>query len=145
MVVVRFMMIVMVLQVLRVRTAAVVAFDPGFCAVGVDLFFPNRQAVLDVVDNVTSGQKSVAAVVCGDADPDGNVASRKWAETMHDGGVFDVEFNLGLFDNGLRDTRCELCIPVIVEFGDGLAFIVIAHPTFVAAVAARGERQQLFA
>ena len=94
---------VMVLQILWVRAAAVITFDPGLGAVGVDLFLPDRKAVFDVVDDVARGEEGIATVVCGDADPYCDVASRKWAEAMHDGRVFNVKLGLSLFDNRLRD------------------------------------------
>jgi len=106
--------IVMVLQILRIRAAAVVTFDPGFGAIGVDLLLPNREPVFDVVDDVARGEKGVATVVCGDADPDGDVACGEWTEAMHDRSVFNVEFGLSLFDDHFRDRRCELGVARIV-------------------------------
>lgn len=132
-------------QVFRVRAAAVVAFDPRFRAVVVDFFFPDRQAVLDVVDDVAAGEKGVASVVRGHADPDGDIAGGERAEAVDDGRVFDVEFFFGLLQNRLSDRGCELRVAVVVERGDGLAFVVVADPTLVATVAAGCEREQFLA
>ena len=46
----------MAMQIRRVGAAAMVVFDPGLGAVGVAFLFPDRQAVLEVVDEIAAGQ-----------------------------------------------------------------------------------------
>lgn len=122
-----------------------VAFDPGFGAVGVNFFLPDWEAVLDVVDDVAAGEKSIAAVVCSHANPDCDIAGREWSDAMHDGGVDEVKLVFGFIENRGRDFWRELWVAAVVQGGDDFSLVVITHPTFVAAVGAGCEVEHLVA
>lgn len=138
------MMVVVLLEILRVGAAAMVAFDPGFAAVVVNFLLPDGEAVFDIVDDIAAGEKCVATVVGGYADPYGDVANCQLADAMDDGRLY-FELFFGLSQNLLRDARCELGIATIVQFSHGLALVMIAHPTFVAAIRTRAQGEQLLA
>ena len=114
-------------------------FNPGGGAVGVDFFFPDREAVFDIVDNIAAGQKAVASVVGDHADPDGDVAGGEGTDPVDGGGVEDVEFFFGFFQDGLCDGGCQFGVSAVVECGDRFAFVVVPHPAFVAAIRTRRE------
>lgn len=126
-------MVMAVVEVLRVGAAAVVALDPCFAAIGVALFFPDGETVFHVVDNVATSEEGVAPMVCGDADPDCDVADLQRANAVHNGRCLDLEFFGGFGDDLFGDRRSELCIATVVKLVYGFAFVMIAHPALVAA------------
>ena len=77
--------------------------------------------------------------MCGGADPDRNIPGQEKSQAMYNRGVLDVEFDFRFFNNCLCDRWGELCIAVVVKRGHGFAFVVIAYPTFIAAVTTSGE------
>jgi len=44
---------VVMLQILWIGTATMVIFDPCVTAICIDFFFPDRETVLNVIDDVT--------------------------------------------------------------------------------------------
>jgi len=136
---------VAMLKVCGVGAAAVVAFDPSFAAVGVDFFFPDREAMFDVVDNVAAGQKSIASMVSGHADTDCDVADGECADSMDYGGFLNAKFRFGFVENRLGNAGRELGVAAVMERGHGFAFVMIAHPPLVAAIRAGTDREQLLA
>ena len=122
-----------------------VTFDPGCGAVSIDFFFPDGEAVFDVVDNVAAGQKGVAPVVGGDSHPYRDVARGEGTDSVDDRSVFNMKLGFGLIENGLRNVGRELRVATVVELFDDFTLVVVAHPTLVAAIRAGAEREQLFA
>ena len=57
--------------------ARVLAVHPAAVPVGVVFLLPDRQPVLDLVDDLATGSEGLRAVRRRDADPDRHVADRK--------------------------------------------------------------------
>ena len=51
------------------------------------LLFPDRQPVLDFVNDVPTSVKRLTAMFCANADPDRAVADRKFAHSMDAFGI----------------------------------------------------------
>src|SRR5690606_4762327 len=83
------------------RSAQLHRVLPVLAAARVALAFPDRDAGLDLVDDVAAGGEGGVAVGGGDADPDGEVADRQVAGTVHAAGIEDVEALHGLGQDAL--------------------------------------------
>lgn len=128
-------------KILGVGTAAMIALDPSLGAVGVDFHFPDRQPVFDVIDYIAAREKGVSSVLGSDANPDGDISCFECACAMDYSRVFELKPSRGLVEYGCRDGRGECRVSVVVEFGDGFSFIVVAHPAFVAAIGPRAKSE----
>jgi hypothetical protein len=63
------------------------------------LFLPDRDAVLDFVDDEAAGAEGFVAVVGADADPHSHFANAELAHAMHTLGGHDAELRDGLLDD----------------------------------------------
>ena len=72
-----------IVEVRRTVSCRVLAVHPAAVAVRVVLFLPDRQAMLDRVDDFATGGKGLGAVRRGDPDPHRHVADREVPEPVH--------------------------------------------------------------
>jgi hypothetical protein len=134
-------MIVMRMIVMRMigRCGAAFAIDPTRITVDVVFFFPNGNAVLHFVDDVSTGFESLITVARAHSDPHCELAEGKIADAMHAPRVLDTEASTGLRDDAFALANGELRKGLVLEASYFPAFIVITHPTLECGIpAARG-------
>src|SRR5581483_2883136 len=119
------------------------AIHPSGIAVLVMLLFPDGQAMLDLVDDVATGEESLMAVRGAHADPDGHFAYGQIASPVYAGSVLDAEARHGFGDDALALFDSERFECLVFEVMDRQAFIVVAHPTFERCVGPGGRIREL--
>lgn len=72
-----------------------VALDPRAGAVLVDFFFPDGEAVFDIVDDVAAAEEGVASMMCCDTDPDCDISDGEVSDAVNDSGIEQREFFFG--------------------------------------------------
>jgi hypothetical protein len=70
-------------------TGTSIAIDPAGIAVSVVLLFPDRQAGLDLVDDVATGEKCFVPMRRSHSDPDGAIADLELSAPVNSLGVQD--------------------------------------------------------
>src|ERR1700691_6119550 len=75
------------LVVVRLRGGTRLAVHPAGIAIAIVLFFPDRHAVLDRVDDEATRIEGLASMRGADADPDGHVGKREPPDAMDAQGV----------------------------------------------------------
>src|SRR5579871_6255752 len=118
---------------------AALAVDPARIAVVVVLLLPDRDTMLDFIDDVATGLESLLSVARAHAHPHRHLADRKIADPMDTGRMLDAEARLGLGDDALAFLDSKRLERLVLQPDDGPAFIVIPNPTLEGAVAA-GDR-----
>src|SRR5688572_6435114 len=94
------------------------------------LFFPNRQAALDLLDHLAAGGEAGRAMRRSDADPHRNIADAERARAMdaEDFGAGVERF--GLACDGLALAQRHVVKRLVLELRHRLAQMVIADPAF---------------
>ena len=121
-----------------VRGAAL-AVHPARVAARVVLLLPDRDAVLDLVDDVAARREGLGAVRCADADPDGDLAERQRADTVHAARAAHAEAGDRLRHDPLALLDRELGVRLVLERAHGAPVVVVAHPALEAREAAGGR------
>ena len=124
------------------RCGAALAVDPAAVAVRVVLFFPDRHAVLDRIDDVAAGIEGLAPMLGADADPDRHLADAKIADPVQAPCMLDGEALEGLTDDAFAFPHRERLESLVFQALHGKAFVKIAHPAFEADIAAGAAVQQ---
>src|SRR5690242_14171057 len=128
-----------------VRALGVRAGDPGGVAFEVVLFLPDRQAMLDLVDDVTTGAEGLVAMRGGGADPHGKVADLQVAHAMHGAGRQHAVAFGGLGQDALALGDRQLGVGLVLQAAHFAAVVVVAHPAFERAEAAAAGMLELLA
>src|SRR5690606_4627002 len=106
------------------------AVDPAARAVRVVFLLPDRHAVLDLVDHVAARVERRAAVRGAHADPARTVADLEPADAMLGEDLEHVETLLRLGDDLLALGDGDRLVRLVLEQGDLVTVLVIAHPAF---------------
>jgi hypothetical protein len=139
MIVVRMIVVRMIVMRMIGRCSAAFAIDPTRITVDVVFFFPNGNAVLHFVDDVSTGFESLITVARAHSDPHCELAEGKIADAMHAPRVLDTEARTGLRDDAFALSNGELRERLVLEASNFPAFIVITYPTLECGIsAARG-------
>ena len=115
------------------------AVHPTRITVGVMLFFPDRDAVFDLVDDPTTRAEGLIAVWSGDAHPDGELAERQITDAVHTTRVDDPEARAGLGHDPLPLPQRQCLEGLVFQAVHRTAFIEVAHPALEGHVAAAGR------
>ena len=114
------------------RSAAV---DPTRVAVDVMFLLPDRDAVLDLVDDVAARGERLGPVRRAHTDPDGHLAERKVADAVHAGGPAHAVLLDGFGNDALALAHGERGEGFVLQSPDLPALVVITHPALEARVA----------
>src|SRR5215469_16688509 len=83
------------------RRGATLAVHLPAVTVQIVLLLPDRQAMLDLIDDVAAGAERLIPVRRAHPDPHGELADGEHANAMHAGGVRHTEARDGLGDDAL--------------------------------------------
>src|SRR6185437_3899029 len=124
----------------RVRRCrgATLTVHPAGVTIQVVLLFPDGQAVLDLIDDVTASAECFVAVRGADTHPDGELAHCERADAMNAGRVRHTETRARLGEDALPFADAERLEGFILECAHALTFVAVAYPTFEGGVAAAG-------
>ena len=109
---------------------AAFAIDPARIAVGIVLFFPDRQSHFHLVDDVTAGNECLIPVRGRDADPDGTFTDFEHAGAMHAMGMKDSELCPGLSNYFLTLGDGQRLVYFVFESLNRMAFVLVPDPAF---------------
>ena len=123
----------------RCRSSTALAIHPTRITVDVMLFFPDRDAVFDLVDDPTTRAERLIAVWGGDAHPDGELAERQITDAVHTTRVDDPEARAGLGHDPLPLAQRQCLEGLVLQAMHCTAFIEVAHPTLEGHIAAAGR------
>src|SRR6185437_12331597 len=110
----------------RRRTA--LAVHPPGVTVQVVLLFPDRHAVLDLIDDVAAGPEGLVAVRRAYSDPHRQLPDREVPEAVRAARVCDPEALHGLAEDALTFTQRECLEGLVLQVPDARALVVVAHP-----------------
>src|SRR3984885_1998186 len=127
---------------MRHRGAAL-AIHPAGIAVPIVLFFPDRKAVLDLVDDEPAGVERLAAMRGAHAYPHCHIRERQGADAVNTQRMLDLEACRGFRQDTLAFLERELLECLVLEPRDFPALVEIAHPALEAYVAAGAEIGEL--
>ena len=133
------MVVIVRLDGARCRSSTALAIHPTRITVDVMLFFPDRDAVFDLVDDPTTRAERLIAVWGGDAHPDGELAERQIPDTVHTTRVDDSEARAGLGHDALPLPQRQGLEGLVLQAMHRTAFIEVAHPTLEGHIAAAGR------
>ena len=123
----------------RCRSSTALAIHPTRITVDVMLFFPDRDAVFDLVDDPTTRAERLIAVRGCDAHPDGELAERQIPDTVHTTRVDDSEARAGLGHDALPLPQRQGLEGLVLQAMHRTAFIEVAHPALEGHIAAAGR------
>ena len=103
------------------------------------LFFPDGDAVFDLVDDPTTRAERLIAVWGGDAHPDRELAERQITDAVHTTRVDDPEARAGLGHDPLPLAQRQCLEGLVLQAMHCTAFIEVAHPTLEGHIAAAGR------
>ena len=109
---------------------AAFAINPARIAVGIVLFFPDRQSHFHLVDDVTAGNECLIPVRGRDADPDGTFTDFEHAGAMHAMGMKDGELCSGLGNHFLTLADGQRLVYFVFEPLNRMAFVLVSDPAF---------------
>ena len=104
------------------------AVDPSRRAARIVLFFPDGQAGFGFVNDVTTRVEGSAAMLSGDANPNGEFAEVEMADAMDAVRGEDREFLVRFGDDARALFVGEEGVGLVFEGEDGLALVTIADP-----------------
>jgi hypothetical protein len=104
------------------------AVDPAGIPVGVILLLPDRDAMLDVVDDEAAGVEGLAAVRGADPDPDRKLADLQCADAVRAAGALEAKACAGFRQDALTLAGRERCERLVLQAPHRSALVVIAHP-----------------
>jgi hypothetical protein len=107
------------------------------------LFFPDRKAVLDLVDDEPAGVERFAPMRGAHTDPHCHIRERQAADAVNTQRMLDREARRGLRQDTLALLDRELLECLVLEPCDFPALVEIAHPALEAHVAAGAEISEL--
>ncbi len=118
------------MRVPRVPTVlrAALAVHPAAVAALVVLLLPDRQPMLDLVDDLAAGGEGLRAMPRGHAHPYRDVADRERAEAMHAFGRQHAVAARGLPDDARAFLERERLEGLVFERRHTAALVVVAHP-----------------
>src|SRR5579863_2594910 len=117
---------------------ATLTIDPAGVTAQVVLLLPDRQAVLDLVDDVTAGSEGLVAVRRAHPHPYRQLADREITEPVHAGGARHAEAAERLRHDALAFAHRQCFEGFVLETPHGRALVVIAYPALERRVAAAG-------
>src|SRR5580692_11232380 len=118
---------------------AALAVHPAGITVQVVLLLPDRDAMLDLVDDVAASQKGFLAVPRAHPHPHGQLAQLQIADAMYASGVFDAKTRHGLGDDALAFLGRQQLEGLVLQMPYLLAFVVVAYPAFKRGIATAGR------
>ncbi len=116
------------------------AIDPTGIAIDVVLLFPDGHPELHLVDDVPACVEGLATVGGADAHPYRKITNGQWAHPMRTGRGMNVESSGGFFENAPAFFDGHGRIGFVLECGDALSLIVVAHPSLKRGETARSGR-----
>src|ERR1700761_2103535 len=136
-------LLVMIVPVMRVRRLLLMrppgvrTGHPGSIASHVVFFLPDRQAVLDLVDDVAAGAKGLVAMRRSHTDPHGQVTDGQVAGAVHAMGSQHAIAIDRLLHDTLALGQRQFGIGFVFQAADLAPIVMVAHPAFETAKAAR--------
>jgi len=122
-------------SMLRFR-GATLAIYPTRIAAAIMLFLPNRQPMLDFIDDESAGIEGFAAVCGTYADPHGHVGHAQGPDAMDAQGMLHREATQRLRDDAVAFLYRQLLKSFVFQPSNFLAFVLIANPALETDVAA---------
>ena len=115
---------------------ATLAIDPSGIAAAVMFLFPNRQAMLDFIDDESARIEGFTAVCGTHPDPHCHVAQAQRTDAMDAQGMLYRKAPQRFRNDAVAFFHRQLLKRFVLEAGDLLAFILIANPALETDVAA---------
>src|SRR6056297_1322413 len=138
-------MLVLMVVLAVARSAAALAVHPCRLALDVVFFFPDRQALLQLVDDVATGLERLVAMRRGRAHPDGKLAHRKVADTVHAREAHRAEAGLCLLEDLESLIHRQVGVCLVVQARDSTALVMVANPAFERRVSPAARAHQFAA
>jgi len=107
------------------------------------LAFPDRDALLDFIDQESAGLKGGNPVGGADVDHDGKITDGEGARAMDNHGVTNVKAVSCLGEDSSAFLFGENGVGFVIESSDGLSFMVISHEAFEGGHCATGGVKNL--
>jgi len=125
--------IVMMSMILRFITGprsrlTVMAGDPFSIAVEIMLFLPDRNAVLDLVNNVPTGPESRIPMWRRHTDPDSHIPDPKCSRAMHRYSVTNLETGQSFLHNPFAFLYGQRGISLIFKTIYSTTLVAVPHP-----------------
>ncbi|GBR20965.1 hypothetical protein AA3271_0866 [Gluconobacter japonicus NBRC 3271] len=126
--------IVMMSMIMRFITGprsrlTVMAGNPFGITIKVMLFLPNRNAMLDLINNVPTGPESRIPVRRRYTDPDSHIPDPKCSRAMHRHSVADLETGQSFLDDPFAFLYGQRGISLIFKTIHSAALIAVPHPS----------------
>lgn len=121
---------------LRSPVGAPLASDPKALAIGIVLELPDREHVLDLVDDPLAGAEGLRPVGRGDADPNSQVADREVADAMGRDRLTDPETSARPAQDPIALAQAERLVGFVAQSAHRPALVVVADPPLERDVAA---------
>lgn len=109
---------------------AAFAINPARIAVGIVLFFPDRQPHFHLVDDVTAGIERLIPVRGRDADPDSTFTDFEHTAAVHTMGMKDGELCFSLCNHFLALADGQRRVYFVFESLNRMAFVLVSDPAF---------------
>src|SRR5882724_954387 len=139
------MTLVFMLRLVRVtrRRRATLAVHPAGITASIMLFLPDGHAMLDFIDDETTGVEGFSAMRGTDSDPYGHIAEAQQADTMDAQSVLDRKAPQGVGNDALAFLHREFLERFIFQASDFSSLIVIPNPALEAGIAACTQVEEL--
>ena len=131
------MIMCMIMAVSR-RGGAALAIHPARVAIFVVLFLPDRDAMFDFVDDVSTRAECLVAMTRADAYPYRHVADREITDAVYACGVFDAKPRYCFGNNAFAFLHRKRLERLIFQVSDAKPFIVIPDESLECGIAAAG-------
>lgn len=92
--------------------------------------FPDRNALLDLIDNVTTGIESRIAMCCGDTNPHRRFAYGQVAGPMDGGCTADFKMLFRFLKDGLPFRQGKWNKSIVINPRNGATFVRLPYPPF---------------
>ena len=124
---------VMMPMIVRIITGTrgsltVMAGDPFSISVQIMLFLPDRNAMFDLVNDVSAGPESGITMRRGHTDPDSNITHPKRSRTVHRNSMADLETGQSFLDNPLPFFYGEWGVSLIFQPIHRAPLIAVTDP-----------------
>jgi hypothetical protein len=93
--------LVRMIALMRYRRRTPLTIHPPGITIDVVLFLPNRDAMFDLVDDVSTGTERLVAMSSTDTDPHSHLADREITNAVNASRMFYAELLNGLGDDAL--------------------------------------------
>lgn len=125
------------------RRLTVMARYPFGIPIQIMFLFPDRNTVLDLVDDVAAGPECRIAMRCRNADPDGDLSDLQAARPVHGHGLADLEALQRLRHDTFAFKLRQSFVGFIFQTIYGTAVIPVTDPAFKGAEATRFGQMQI--